>query len=202
MVFVVLASGCGDNTEPAAGTDAAVDAASDGPHEYDPNMPLVSSWLAYDPVAPAGTFKNLFVLDGDGKLTFVRQDHTFKGTWDILPDGRLHTMKSTLYEANYYYVSETRLVTGAFVPSGATSGVVGTWMSRDNFDNSETDRTLELREDLTMSFTFTGDNPLSGTGTYTLDGPRLTLKTDDATFFLVAIPDLAIGQAIYERVTP
>lgn len=196
-VAFVVGAGCGDDAVTVGAPDAliSIDAGPDAP-----NHPLVGEWQQYDPTARTSQYKNLLALGADGKLSLKRTDHTFVGVWDILPDGRLHTMKDSLSEAGDYYVSADRLITGALVPSGPISGVVGTWTTHDNFANLDNYRTIVLRADLTMSFTFTGDHPLAGTGTYSLEGTHLILTSDEGdTFYLVAIPDVAIGQLIWER---
>ena len=133
----------------------------------------------------------------------MRPDHTFQGTWNLLPDLRLHTMMGSLSEAGYYSVSPDRLLTGAFLPSGPVSGVVGTWVGHDNFAATDTVRTLVTKADLTMTLSFTGSNAQEFTGTYDFDGARFILTTSGGDeFYLVAITDVGIGQALYERVTP
>ncbi len=197
---VTSAAGCGgdDGGNPAS-PDAAspIDAAIDAPPG-----PLVGTWKTFDPLLTEAQ-KRTLTLGANGDLSLVRPDTTFQGTWDILPDQRLHTMMSTLSEAGSYYVSPDRLLTGAFQPSGPVSGLVGTWISHDNFASSENVRTLVTKADLTMTLSFVGTNTADFTGTYAFDGVRFALSTSAGDeFYLVAIPDVGIGQSLYERVTP
>jgi hypothetical protein len=203
LVTALAGAGCGDGGSGApdasrhidAAPDAiAIDATPDGP-----NLPLVGDWRYYDPSAPT-TFKPELDLRANHQLEHDYGDHIYEGSWNVLPDGRLHTMEGSFPESFYYFVNETRLVTQAFLPSGTTSGVVGTWTGHDNFGNFDDYRTMELRADLGVSVTFTGSNPLTDTGTYLLDGTHLDISLDSGpVYHLVAIPDAAIGAALYER---
>jgi hypothetical protein len=203
LVTGLAVAGCGDDGGGApdathhidAAPDAiAIDAAPDGP-----NLPLVGDWRYYDPSAP-NSFKPELDLRANHQLVHEYSDHTYNGTWNVLPDGRLHTMEGSFPESFHYFVNATRLVTQAFIPSGTTSGVVGTWTGHDNFGNDDTYRVMELRADLSLSVTCTGGQPLTATGSYILDGTHLDISLNNGQqWHLVAIPDAAIGAALYER---
>jgi hypothetical protein len=204
LVAALALAGCGDDgagaPDAAHFIDAAPDAISIDAAPDGPNLPVVGDWRYYDPSAPTGTFKSELDLRASHQLVHTFSDHTFNGTWDVLADGRLHTMEGSFPESGYYFVNATRLVTGAFIPSGTISGVVGTWTAHDNFGNDDTSRVIELRADLSLSLTFTGSSPLTATGSYIVDGTHLVLSLSNGSQFnLVALPDAAIGQSLYER---
>jgi hypothetical protein len=199
LALPIAAAGCsGDDELPALLPDApSPDAAIDATPS-----PLIGTWRTFDPTITDAQ-KSTLTLGADGTLEIVRPDRTLTGDWNIEPDGRLHTTMGTLPETGSFYVSATRLMTLTQVPSGPVSGVVGTWIGHINGGTDDLIATLVLEANSTMALTLTGDSPAHEIGTYTLDGPRLTLTTQaSATIHLVAIPDVAIGQALYERVAP
>lgn len=199
-VALALTVGCGGDNghDPVLFVDASIpDVAIDAPPG-----PLVGTWKTFDPDLTEAQQSTL-TLRANGDLTLVRPSITFQGSWDIQPDTRLHTLQSTLSEIGFYYVSAERLMTGAFQPSGPVSGVVGTWIAHDNYANFDTVRTLVTNADLTMTLSFTGSNAQDFVGTYALDGDRFVITTSGGTEFdLVAIPDVGIGQVLYQRVAP
>ena len=103
-----------------------------------------------------------------------------------------------------YFATPDRLLTRAILPEGPVNGLFGKWVGHDTWQGTEIYITIRLLPDHTMTHVIVG-GPGEGstTGTWTFDGQRLAvIEQNGPSYSVPALPGLAIGNDIRERITP
>lgn len=198
--LLVLLAACGDSVAPAA--DAAIDA----PGDTGPPHPIVGRWerepYGYSPGDP----KPIAEFEASGVYRYGTRTGVWIAEGDVLTT---QTPPAAREKGLFYLASDGgTLVTLAALPTGPTTGLVGTWAGHFvEADGTEVANTFEFHADQTLAWTATRDGITSTIpATWELNGSSIhfvgTGSGAGITVGMKLVPDVAIGDGLYTRVAP
>lgn len=186
---VALAACSGDDAAPAA--DAAPDAPATG---------IVGTWnLVPSPDSEVPFTSATFRADGSVSLDRATDSST--GTY-LVAGGRITIDPDDAGEDTLvtdFVVTSDRLLLNAFLPDGAPTGFVGTWVNHTTTGTADATYTLALAADMTGSFTI-GTSAVTGTWAAEATGLVFNGTTPlTLTQHFQPVDDLALGLLLFSR---
>lgn len=142
----------------------------------------------------------VFGADGHYSMTDPRSAKT--GTFEIAGNDVTITSSAGDWITTSYAATHDRLIVDALLPAGETDGLVGTWVGAQSTSKSTSVMELELRADGTGHLLQTGSWSDDVSATWLRADPYAVITFDGATRprSLPALPGIAIGEWMYERV--
>ena len=169
-----------------------------------PSDDLVGTWR-YLPVDPSRTpldERELVVFGADGLYSIRDSRGAQSGSYEV--DGHDLTIhSSTGGEITTGFAARAdRLIIDALFPMGPSDGLIGTWTGVQSSETESSVVALELRTDGTAHFEQTGSIMEQADATWIRDDPYAVVMFSGTTRSksYPALPDVAIGEWLYERV--
>lgn len=197
---------CGDGGAPSEpGVDGSLlDAMPDAGPYTGPSLSPVGVWQENDPTLPPTATPFVYRFEANGAASLTTQGGTTAGTWELVADGRLHTVIGDFDDTQGYFATPDRYYEGTLTPSGPVSGLAGTWNAKSTHNGTDFDVTLVLAADHTLTHIIVG-GPAEGArmGTWSFDGDHLHITEDNVGSFIApALPGVVIANHVYDKIGP
>lgn len=185
--IVVFLTACGEitNSSPDGGVDATrVDS---------PAHPIAGRWITALGVEVEYTTDHYYFAEGQ------------QGTWFVDGNTVVRNIDGHVLRTQFYLSEDIdTLVVGAKFPTTSTTGLVATWHGESADGTIKTIDTIDYRADntLTWTVTFGSTGPVDLTGTWSLDGDRITVDLVESNTEVeeYVIPDVVVGSMLLRRI--
>jgi len=146
--------------------------------------------------------REVLVFGADGHYSMIKRTGAQEGTFEIEDNDVTILSSAGGRITTGYAVTPDRLIVDALLPTSATDGLVGIWSGTQSSDEGTSVIELELRADGTGHLVQTGSWSDDLAATWIRDDPYAVITFEGVTRprSLPALPGIAIGEWLYERV--